>query len=123
MHILTLDSIITEDGAAIPRDLREPSYIAWIESVNPELSIQCITDHLQFFMDRLARGYGYDDLKTAITYRGDPNPKFAAEAEAFFLYRSAVWTTAYSLLAQVGAGTATLPTLTEVVALLPELTI
>jgi hypothetical protein len=78
---------------------------------------------LQALMDTRARTYGYDDLKTAITYRGDPNPRFAAEAEGFFVWRSGVWTTAYTHLARVQAGEVDFPTLDEAIAMMPPLTI
>jgi hypothetical protein len=73
---------------------------------------------VQAALDEGARAQGYDSIASAITYRGDPNPKFAAEAEAFFLWRSAVWTKAYELLA---AGD--LPTIEEAIALMPPLNI
>lgn len=76
---------------------------------------------LQSEMDAAARARGYDDLKTAITYRGDPNPKFAAEAEALFVWRSSVWTTAYSILEEVQAGARDFPTVEEVLSLMPAL--
>ncbi len=87
----------------------------------PISPVALITLTLQRAMDARAREFGYDDLATAITYRGDPNPKFAAEAEAFFAWRSAVWTQAYALLAQVEQGVASLPTTEEALAMMPEL--
>ena len=123
MHTLTSENIITPEGVVIPRDLRDPGYVAWLSEIDPEPTAESLVAHLQFFMDRLARGYGYDDLKTAITYRGDPNPKFAAEAEGFFLLRSGVWTSAYARLALVESGLASFPTLAEAVAMIPPLTI
>jgi hypothetical protein len=80
-------------------------------------------DSIQSDMDTKARSYGYDNLATAITYRGDPNPKFAAEAEGFFLLRSTTWTTAYSILAEVQGGLRTFPTIAEALALMPALVI
>lgn len=85
--------------------------------------VRAITDALQSAMDNEARSYGYDDIKTAITYRGDPNPRFAAQAEAFFVKRSAVWTQAYALLALVEQGQAQFPTVEEAIAMMPVLQI
>lgn len=65
-------------------------------SVNP---IPLMVEAIQLTMDTKAQALGYDDLKTAITYRGDPNPKFAAEADGFFTWRSSVWTEAYARMA------------------------
>jgi len=95
----------------------------------PRLTVQApnpvapLVAGLQAHMDGVARTYGYDDIKTAITYRGDPNPKFAAEAEALFEYRSGVWTTAYAYLARVQAGEVSFPTLAEAIAMMPALTL
>ena len=85
--------------------------------------VNTLTAALQGAMDEEARMYGYDDIKTAITYRGDPNPVFAAQAEAFFVKRSAVWTQAYALLAQVEQGLAQFPTVEEAIAMMPVLQI
>src|SRR6186713_10099 len=74
----------------------------------PGIAQARMTKMLQRFMDRKAWELGYDDIKTAITYRGDANTKFAAEAEAFFEWRSAVWTKAYEILALVNSGEASM---------------
>lgn len=102
------------DGALVAPEPTAPS------PVDP---VPVLVSALQGLMDAKARTYGYDDLKTAITYRGDPNPRFAAEAEGFFVWRSGVWTTAYAHLARVKAGEATFPTLDEAIAMMPPLTI
>lgn len=82
-----------------------------------------LTAALQTRMDGQARELGYDDIKTAITYRGDPNPRFSAEAEALFVWRSKVWTQAYALLAKVQEGLAQLPTIEDAIAMMPPLEI
>ncbi|MDR6455488.1 hypothetical protein [Variovorax paradoxus] len=89
----------------------------------PPDPVPSLVSGLQALMDAQAKALGYDDLKTAITYRGDPNPKFAAEAEGFFVYRSGVWTTAYAYLARVKAGEVPFPTLDEAIAMMPALNI
>ncbi|MDM0097539.1 hypothetical protein QTI51_09640 [Variovorax sp. J22G73] len=76
---------------------------------------------VQTALDDGARSRNYDDIATAITYRGDPNPKFAAEAEVFFAWRSAAWTKAYEILAEVQTGNREFPTIPEALALLPAL--
>ncbi|CAN7676775.1 hypothetical protein LJR039_005398 [Pseudorhodoferax sp. LjRoot39] len=100
-------------------DVEAPGWVA------PALSAvemrKHLTDLLQRTMDIAAQAIGYDDLKTAITYRGDPNPVFSAQADAFFAWRSAVWTQAYAHLAQVEAGAASFPTDAEALAMMPAL--
>lgn len=85
--------------------------------------VAMLTVVLQRAMDEKAQSYGYDDIKTAITYRGDPNLKFAAEADGFFMWRSAVWTQAYALLAQIQQGLAQFPTQQEAIGMMPKLQI
>lgn len=89
------------------------------EVINVPDPVPLLVASLQKIMDAKARSLGYDDIKTAITYRGDPNPKFAAEAEAFFVYRSGVWTTAYAYLARVQAGEVDFPTDEEAIEMMP----
>jgi len=72
---------------------------------------------IQQHLDAKARERGYDGIQTAITYRDDPNPAFAAEALALFNWRSAVWTAATAMLAAVNP--ASPPTIEAVLAALP----
>lgn len=119
------------DNAFIPADLDNKDYVeylAWLDAGNtpeplpepePVDPVPLLVAALQSHMDAAAKELGYDDLKTAITYRGDPNPRFAAEAEGFFLWRSAIWTTAYAML-----GSGNIPeTIEAAVALMPTLNI
>lgn len=64
---------------------------------------------VQEFVDAKARERGYDSILSAISYRGDDNPQFAAEAEALFAWRSAVWTFATAELAKAVAGERGIP--------------
>jgi hypothetical protein len=88
------DHLIPEGFTAISDE-----ELAVLRAPTPEQRLDVLVNALQTRMDAEAHALGYDDLKTAITYRGDPNPKFAAEAEGFFVWRSAVWTDAYARLA------------------------
>lgn len=118
------------DSACLPADHGNQDYLdylKWLDEGNvPEPADQpvidpigALTDALQAYMDAQAKDRGYDDLKTAITYRGDPNPRFAAEAEGFFLWRSAIWTTAYEML-----GRGEIPeSIEDAIALMPTLNI
>ena len=71
----------------------------------------------QAHLDTVARGWGYDDIRSACSYIGDPYPRFAAEALALRDWRSAVWAW---LDASGGAALPDpLPTREEFIALLP----
>ncbi|MDW9712457.1 hypothetical protein GOB44_21655 [Sinorhizobium meliloti] len=76
---------------------------------------------IQAHLDTEARARRYDGIQAAITYRGDPNPQFAAEAEAFFAWRSAVWSHAAAELAKVNAGERPQPSIEEFIAELPPI--
>lgn len=71
-------------------------------------------------LDALAQSWRYRNYISARAYKDDPNPRFAAEAEALINYGSACWTILDDLEAAVLAGEATMPaTVEEVLALLP----
>lgn len=76
---------------------------------------------IQSHLDATASQRRYDSIHTAISYRDDPNPKFAAEAAALFAWRSAVWTYATDELDKVVTGERAIPTVEEFLAELPEL--
>ena len=127
MYQCTVTSAILRlsDYAIIPADpLNQDyaSYLEWLKEGNVPLpyvapqptidalragAIQAVQDRL----DSLARAWGYDSIFTAITYMGDPNPVFAAEALALRDWRSATWTATW---ANEGA-----PSLDALLAVLP----
>jgi len=120
------------DGAFIPpvplnTDYAE--YLKWVAAgntpqvplVSPESLQVALVTLVQGLMDTKARAFGYDNLTTAVTYADEPTvPKFQEEGQAFRAWRSLVWDTAYSILADVQAGHRPFPTVTEVPSLLPE---
>lgn len=76
---------------------------------------------VQAHLDATARLRRYDNIQTAVSYRDDPNPQFAAEGAALFAWRSAVWTAALAILAQVEAGEMPIPSDADLIAALPEM--
>lgn len=68
---------------------------------------------IQGLLDAKARERQYDGIHTAIGYRDDPNPNFAAEALALFNWRSDVWTYSSTELAKVMADQRPQPTVAE----------
>lgn len=68
---------------------------------------------IQAHLDAKASERQYDGIHSAIGYRDDPNPNFAAEALALFNWRSAVWTFSSTELAKVMAGERAQPTVAE----------
>ncbi|MCV9967757.1 hypothetical protein OIU34_38725 [Pararhizobium sp. BT-229] len=74
---------------------------------------------IQAHMEAKAAERHYDSVQSAVSYRGDPNPQFAAEAEALFVWRSAGWTYATTELDKVTAGQRDQPGVEELVGELP----
>lgn len=77
------------------------------------------TDAIQSHLEAKARERHYDGIQSAVSYRGDPNEQFAAEAEALFVWRSAVWTYATAELGKVTSGQRAQPGIEEFVGELP----
>lgn len=65
---------------------------------------------LQKKLDAGAKSWGYDDLRAAVSYIGDPFPRFNAEAVALRDWRSAVWVWAGVEESAIKAGQKALPT-------------
>lgn len=107
--------IIFDEGAGLPV-LQAP------QPATPEQIIEAMRTAIQAHMDAAAQGYGYDDVKAAVTYADEPAvPKFQAEGQAFRAWRSLVWAHAYGVLDEVQAGTRPQPTVEELLAELPVL--
>lgn len=77
---------------------------------------------IQAVLDTKAHERNYDNILSACTYATSTVPKFKAEGQACVDWRDAMWSTAYSLLADVNAGTMEQPTLEALLAMLPSLT-
>lgn len=107
--------VITEAGVAPPADhLLEPP------PPTPEQIQAAVAAAVDRMLDTLAQSWRYRNYISARAYANDPNPRFAAEAEALINYGSACWTILDDLEADVLAGEATMPaTVEEVLALLP----
>lgn len=72
----------------------------------------------QAHLDAYARSWGYDDIRSACTYVGDPHARFNAEGVALRNWRSAVW--AYLDARASEPLPDPLPSREEFMALLPE---
>lgn len=80
----------------------------WTEWSDTE-KIPAIQSNVQMLLDSTAAERNYDNIFTALTYLESKNPKFAAEAAALRDWRDEMWTECYAYLAQVEAGTITIP--------------
>lgn len=101
---------VDEDGFPIAIDPRPPTY---------EQIVVGLTAAIQAHLDATAKQYGYDDMKTAVTYADEPFiPKFQMEGQALRKWRSHVWAVAYTELDKHQEGDP-IPTGEELIALLP----
>jgi len=98
-------------------------YIDQSKLPNPALVIQNqIVTSVQLRLDTFARTRNYDSILSACTYATSQVPKFASEGQQCVDLRDATWSTLYSLLAEVQAGTKVMPSdYLEVEPLLPAL--
>jgi hypothetical protein len=55
---------------------------------------------VQEYIDSCVQQRGYDNVYTCLSYKGDPDPIFSAEADAVLSWRSQVWRTAQGILNQ-----------------------
>lgn len=106
--------------------LNHPGRRRWLDGAvvayyppEPPLTQADYSAAIQAHMDAKARERQYDGIQTAITYRDDPNPQFAAEGEALFAWRSAVWTYSTAELQKVMTGLREQPTVETFITELP----
>lgn len=123
-HSESNDVFSLEDGVEVPAFLVPMSDEEVAAHLNPPLTPQQVQSKVAIEVDRmldtLAQSWRYRNYISARAYANDPNPRFAAEAEALINYGSACWTILDDLEADVLAGEATMPaTVEEVLALLP----
>lgn len=127
-------SIIREpDGAVIPMDVANADYAAyleWVEAGNvpePPASptfadvVQALMPGVQAWMESVVRANGYDSVISCASYANSSVEQWRKDALAVIAWRDAVWQAAYAW--QSGANgelPATIPTLAQVIAQLPQ---
>ena len=79
-----------------------------------------LTSAIQSMLDEKAKERGYDSILSLCTYATSPTAKFAAEGQAGVSWRDEVWAKGYTILADVEAGTRSIPTVDELLAELPD---
>lgn len=94
-----------------------------IESfVEPTPSLEDYSNAIKNHFDLVAQEMEYDDAKSCVDYRGDTiRPDWAAQAEAFFQWRSLVWTYAFNQYALVASGNRQPPTISTLLSELPTI--
>ena len=79
------------------------------------------TATIQRRLDAFAQTRNYDNIFTACTYVTSEVPSFRTEAEHCVHIRDTTWSTCYQIMGEVLAGERTIPTLDELLELLPRL--
>lgn len=108
------------------------TYSEYTEIVGEDIDVSALTaaDTQKFYttiiqnhLDEKASLLGYDSCLSVCSYGDTGVQKFDDEAASFKKWRSAVWAKGYEILGECLAGTRPIPTVEELIALLPELVI
>lgn len=92
--------------------------------LNKQIKEKEMADMVQAYLDSKAKLYGYDDIKSAVSYADEPSvARFQIHGLAFRAWRSLVWEKCYEVLAKVEAGMITKPSGEELLAMLPTLSL
>ncbi len=83
-----------------------------------EETIAAFEAGIQAHLDISAQEQGYDNVLTACSYVGAPNP-FEAESKTFVAWRGNVWAYCYQELQKVISGERPMPTLADIISELP----
>lgn len=71
--------------------------------------IKSFTAAIQYRLDAFAQTRGYDNMLSACTYATSGQAQFKAEGQRCVALRDTTWAAAYTILAQVDAGTRPMP--------------
>lgn len=85
--------------------------VTWVqEPLAPEVIMAGIVEATQKRLDDFAKTRNYDGILSACTYATSAIPKFQTEGQYCVGARDATWAALYQILADVQAGTRTMPT-------------
>ena len=135
--LVEVESAVREDGTLLPKHKNlslvqtkeDGSYYTYYnQDGTPDTAkimledkantLQAMESAIQEYIDSQAKNRGYDSIVSACSYAGYTN-EFQTEAVSLGVWRSAVWTKAYQVQADVEAGTIPMPTVDELIAMLP----
>jgi hypothetical protein len=97
--VATPDDVPSAWQASLIPNTEAPRWWAGVprEVEVPPLDLEALVSAVSALVDSVARSMGYASAATCAGYVADPNPQWAAEALAFVAWRSAVWSTVYSM--------------------------
>jgi len=73
-------------------------------------------------VEQTARQRGYNGAESLASYVNSGVPQWASEAQVFIAWRDQVWSEALAMMAQVEAGNIPIPTMSQALASIPEIT-
>lgn len=115
------ESMFIDEGSKIPEGFALTDYNTFVPKVNPQELVSTLLVEIQKTLDQYAQSWGYDDIKSAVTYADEPAvPKFQNEGRLLRAWRSLVWEQAAEILAHVESGQSPIPTKEEVLNSLPS---
>jgi len=133
-HVLERNGLAAEQVIRLPDDWTAPNTPrgAWVLTETGEIGVdaqkaaaiyhQTYGAVIDRHINATAHAKGYDSAVSLVSYRYDEAQfAWAAEAEAFFAWRSQVWAYAIAQLASVIAGERSQPTADELLAELPPI--
>jgi len=113
LHFLSVEDVANGAESLLPAGCITVSDTEAEAIQNPPLTpdqiVAIYMAAIQKALDAGAQSWGYDDLRAAVSYVGDPYPRFNAEAVALRGWRSAVWVWAGQFKADILAGHASMP--------------
>ena len=80
-----------------------------------------VVEAVQARLDSWAKERNYDGILSLCTYATSSIPKFAAEGQSGVEQRDATWTACYTLLGEYQSGSIPLPTVSDVLNQMPQL--
>jgi uncharacterized membrane protein YgcG len=127
-----VNSVINGVASYVPNDPRNASkqeLDAWVAAggvitpyVAPPLTSADYAAAVQLHIDSTAKIREYADGVACASYSSSTVPQWAADAAAFVPWRDSVWTTVYSVMSAVQAGSRPAPTIEALIAELPSIT-
>jgi len=94
--------VVCPDGTGIGwTDNGDGTYTAPAPPAAPALTVQGLSKACAAHLDDTARTLGYDDMLTALSYVGDANTAWDAEAVALRDWRSLAWATEQTIVGEI----------------------
>jgi len=92
---------------------------AVMTAVENQAALPVLEEGVQAYIDKIAKKKGYDSAASCISYLNSTITAWKTDATAMNVWRDSVWTECQTVENAVAAGTQALPTIDQLIALLP----